>query len=193
VDTRFGDYADCNVDSTTGVYSCSCQDVPDDCSTMNTPAGATKCNNSNGCEWVDDGEYMAPFPSPPFKCPTPERLYSNGVGRSCDSPKPPNNPAPGGVRVQDAIRTVAPTSPTTSGAPRGTTTATGTRPPTSVATLQGLPRYATARKLGSSTCPTSNGAELRSEGTQVQRLTFGMVRTPPRARGVIDYMSRGSI
>ena len=52
VDTRWGVYADCNIDPTTGAYSCSCEDVPSNCTQL-TPSVArdngAKCNMSNGC------------------------------------------------------------------------------------------------------------------------------------------------
>lgn len=52
VDMRWGDYADCNVDPVTGIYSCDCTDVPDNCTSFTTK---TKCNNANSCEWDDEG------------------------------------------------------------------------------------------------------------------------------------------
>jgi len=54
VDTRFGQYADCNIDSESGNYSCDCENVPDNCTAL-TPSGArdhgAHCNMSNGCMW----------------------------------------------------------------------------------------------------------------------------------------------
>lgn len=50
VDTRFGDYADCNVDTETGEYYCECENVPDNCTAIQ-PQGAHACNMSHGCLW----------------------------------------------------------------------------------------------------------------------------------------------
>jgi len=55
VDTNWGDYADCNVDPGTGVYTCACENVPnDDCGAL-TSAGAKTCGDTNGCDW-DHGD-----------------------------------------------------------------------------------------------------------------------------------------
>ena len=51
VDTRWGDYADCNIDPETGVYSCECENVQDNCSAL-THLGEKHCNHvSSGCKW----------------------------------------------------------------------------------------------------------------------------------------------
>lgn len=51
VDTRYGDYADCNLNTDTGDYECDCENVPDNCTALNVHDGGKKCNNSNGCAW----------------------------------------------------------------------------------------------------------------------------------------------
>ena len=48
VDTRWGDYADCNVDPGTGEYSCDCEDAPDNCTTFTQEH---PCDYANGCAW----------------------------------------------------------------------------------------------------------------------------------------------
>ena len=63
VDTRFGDYADCNVDPDTGVYSCACENVPDNCTAL-TPHGKRKCEHANGCDWDDADQRCEPYGCP---------------------------------------------------------------------------------------------------------------------------------
>jgi hypothetical protein len=53
VDDRYGDYADCNINQETGLYSCDCENVQENCSAftpLNDPGG-NNCNRSNGCMW----------------------------------------------------------------------------------------------------------------------------------------------
>jgi len=48
VDTRFDDYADCNIDPVSGQYQCSCEDVQDDCTRF---ADSVACDGTNTCNW----------------------------------------------------------------------------------------------------------------------------------------------
>jgi hypothetical protein len=64
VDTRFDDYADCNIDATTGRYSCDCEDVPDNCTAL-TPISkhdhGHACNFSNGCMYNTLDQRCEPY------------------------------------------------------------------------------------------------------------------------------------
>ena len=70
MDSRYGDYADCNVAD--GVYSCSCENVQDNCSSYapsaynaSRPAAADACNRSNGCMWDTPTSACEPCAWPP--------------------------------------------------------------------------------------------------------------------------------
>ena len=54
VDTRWGDYANCNINPQTGGYECSCQDVDDDCRLAKF-ANKQSCDDARGCYW-DSGD-----------------------------------------------------------------------------------------------------------------------------------------
>lgn len=62
-DHRWGDYADCNIDDDTGLYSCECEDAPDNCTAFNPPGGGpaspkqqNNCNFANGCAYDSDDD-----------------------------------------------------------------------------------------------------------------------------------------
>jgi len=67
VDTRWADYANCNLDPASGVYSCDWQDCPDNCSAL-TPGGmhdgGHQCDNSNGCAWDKADSRCEPYGCP---------------------------------------------------------------------------------------------------------------------------------
>jgi hypothetical protein len=64
VDSRWGDYADCNLDPDTGAYNCACENVQANCTAL-TPSGlhddGRACNMSSGCDWSVADRQCEPY------------------------------------------------------------------------------------------------------------------------------------
>ena len=96
VDTRWGDYADCNIDDT-GAYACSCENVPGNCSALTPSAqhdGGKKCNMTSGCDYN-----VADRQCEPYTCANiTDRLDCTQGYRKCEweagSCHPPPGPPP---------------------------------------------------------------------------------------------------
>lgn len=58
VDSRFGDYADCNVDPSTGIYTCQCEDAQNNCSIY---TDRHPCDMGDGCSWNSDDNHCEEY------------------------------------------------------------------------------------------------------------------------------------